>query len=72
MPSREARETARRTKAQESSALRDRQNTERMSAQAKERQAQEAKIARLRELRLAQVAPAEAEQPSVTPKKRQR
>jgi hypothetical protein len=52
----ETRDAARRTKAEELFAQRERQGAERLSDQAKERQAQDQKTARLRELRLARDA----------------
>jgi hypothetical protein len=55
-PFTEARDAARRTKAEELFALRERQNVERLSDQAKERQAQDQKTERLRQLRLARDA----------------
>jgi hypothetical protein len=52
----DTRDAARRTKAEELSAQRERQNAERLSDQAKEREAQGQKTVRLRELRLAREA----------------
>ena len=49
----DTRDAARRTKAEELFAQRERQNAERLSDQAKERMAQDQKTVRLRELRLA-------------------
>jgi len=52
----ETRDAARRTKAEELFAQRERQSAERLSDQSKGRQAQDQKTARLRELRLARDA----------------
>ena len=52
----DTRDAARRTKAEELFAQRERQNAERLSDQVKERAAQDQKTVRLRELRLAREA----------------
>lgn len=67
-PFTEARDAARRTKAEELFALKERQNVERLSDQAKERQTLDRKTARLRELRLARDA-ADSKRPVQPPQR---